>query len=307
MAIIRTVCGDIRPDQLGPTYLHEHLLTAPPAFVPNPDYTMDSEPIAIRELQRFRDAGGRAIIEMTTRDYGRNPDGLRRVAQQADVHVLAITGWQKHKISQPWLAERSINELADQMIAEIEQGIDGSTVRAGLIKASSSLDRITAEEEKAFRAAARAHHETGALISTHTEAGSMALEQVALLRSEGVDPARMLIGHLDRKMDYAYHLAVLQTGVTIGYDQIGKEKYAPDAMRIEFLLRLIEAGYTQQIALSGDMARRSSWPGYGNWGGPGLTHILWRFIPWLHERGLPPAIINQILVENPARLLAIAT
>ncbi|MDZ4716907.1 MAG: hypothetical protein SH847_00435 [Roseiflexaceae bacterium] len=308
MAIIRTVCGDIRPAELGPTYLHEHLLTAPPVIVTDPDFTMDSEVIAIGELQRFRDAGGRAIVEMTTHDYGRQPDGLRRVAQQADVHVIAVTGWQKHKISQNWVAERSINKLADGMIAEIEQGIegiDGSTVRAGLIKASSSLDRITAAEEKVFRAAARAHRETGALISTHTEAGTMALEQVALLRSEGVDPARMLIGHLDRKMDDAYHLAVLQTGAAIGYDQIGKEKYYPDALRIEFLLRFTQAGFTNQIALSGDMARRSSWPGYGNWGGPGLTHILWRFIPWLYERGMAAETIDQLLVKNPARLLTL--
>lgn len=303
--MIRTVCGDIFPADLGPTYMHEHLLTAPPALVPDPDFTMASEAVAIQELQGFRAAGGRALVEMTTPDYGRDPEGLRRVAQQAGVHVVAVAGWQKHKISQPFVAARTVNQLAEQIIAEVEQGIDGSSVRAGLIKASSSLDRISAEEQKVFRAAARAQRETGALLSTHTEAGSMALEQVELLRAEGVDPARILIGHLDRKMDYGYHLAVLQTGVSIGYDQIGKEKYYPNALRIEFLLRLCNAGFASQIVLSGDMARRSSWPSYGNWGGPGLTHILWCFLPLAYQRGLPAETIDQLLVQNPARLLAL--
>jgi predicted metal-dependent phosphotriesterase family hydrolase len=155
-----------------------------------------------------------------------------------------------------------------------------------------------------FRAAALAQQATGALVTTHTEAGTYALEQVELLRSLGCDPAHILVGHLDRLMDYDYHLAIVRTGASIGYDQIGKEKYYPDSLRIEFLLRLAADGYADRVVLSGDMARRSSWPSYGSWGGPGLTHILWKFVPWLREHGMPAETIEQILVRNPARLLA---
>jgi phosphotriesterase-related protein len=135
----------------------------------------------------------------------------------------------------------------------------------------------------------------------------MAQEQVDVLTGAGVPSDKILIGHLDRKMDLDEHMALVARGVTIGYDQIGKEKYYPDALRIDYVLRLVEAGYADRIVLSGDMARRSSWPSYGNWGGPGLAHILWRFGPWLSERGLSAELLNQILVHTPARLLAIET
>lgn len=305
MPIIRTVCGDISPEALGVTLMHEHVLTAPPLIVTDRDFTMDSEEEAVAELGHLRAASGRALVEMTTRDYGRDALGLRRVSEASGVQIICAAGWQKERFSREAIGGRSINDLADEIIREVCEGIDGGPVRAGVIKASSSLNAITPGEEKALRAAARAQRETGALISTHTEAGTMAREQVALLRSEGVDPSRILIGHLDRRMDYEYHLELVQSGVAIGYDQIGKEKYAPDAQRIEFVLRLAEAGYAAQIALSGDMARRSAWPSYGGWGGPGLTHIPWRFAPWLRERGMAEETLTQLLVQTPARLLSI--
>ena len=166
------------------------------------------------------------------------------------------------------------------------EGVDGTDIKAGVIKAASSLNTITANEEKVFRAAARAHHMTGAAISTHTEVGTMGLEQIQLLISEGVEPERIIIGHVDRKLEWDYHLTLWKTGVTLSYDQISKEKYAPDSQRVEFILRAVNAGFGKQIVLSGDLARKSYWPSYGTGGGPGLTYILWRFIPWLRSEGL---------------------
>ncbi len=304
MPIIRTVCGDIAPSVLGVTYMHEHVLTSPPESVADPDFRMDNSAAAERELGSFHAAGGRALVEMTTRDYGRNPTGLQQLSAATGVHVVCVTGWQKHIHCYTWVAERSVSELANQMIHEITVGIDGLPIRAGVIKASSSLNTITDVEHKVFQAAALAQRATGALITTHTEAGTHALQQVDLLGTLGCDPTRLLIGHLDRCMEYEYHLALVRQGVTIGYDQIGKEKYAPDTQRADYIARLCEAGFAHQIALSCDMARRSSWPSYGGWGGPGLTTIVWRFAGLLRERGVPSATIAAMLVQTPARLLA---
>ncbi|MBA3943014.1 MAG: phosphotriesterase-related protein [Herpetosiphonaceae bacterium] len=306
MTVVITVRGPISASELGITYPHEHLLTTPPVTVTDPDLTLDSEDAAVRELGLFYAAGGRALVEMSPRDYGRAPAGLRRLAERSGVHIIATTGWHKDRFCRPWVAERSINDLADEMIRDIEEGIDGTGVRAGVIKAASSLNTITPAEEKVFRAAARAQRATGVPISTHTEAGTMGLEQVALLRSEGVDPGRLMIGHVDRNMDPTYQRALLQTGVTISYDQLSKEKYHPDRLRVEFLLHLVQDGWGKQFVLSGDFARKSYWPSYGGWGGPGLTYILWRFVPWLREQGLDPTVIDDILVATPARLFQIA-
>ncbi len=183
----------------------------------------------------------------------------------------------------------------------MRRGFAGTTIRAGLIKAGSSLNQITANEDKLFRAAARAHKATGGLISTHTEAGTMALEQIALLRSEGIPTARILIGHMDRRLDWDYHLAVAESGVTLGFDQFSKEKYAPDQQRIDFIIRLVQGGYRDQIAISGDMARRTYWTSYG--GKPGFGHILGIVVPALRTAGLTQDDLDAILVRTPARLL----
>lgn len=305
MAIIRTVRGDIAPELLGVTYLHEHLIGYSLKPDGDLDLRLDSEAAAATELQHFRMAGGQAVVEMSPADYGRNPLALKRLSEATGIHIISVSGFIKGSSADPLVADKSINQIADDMIRDVCDGIDGTGIRAGLLKAGSSLDKITPNEDKIFRAAARAQKETGALISTHTEAGTMALEQVDLLRSEGVAPERILIGHADRKLDWDYHIAIANTGVTLGYDQFSKEKYFPDSQRVDFILRMTKAGYGKQIAISGDLARRSDLTSYG--GGPGYTFILWRIIPWLKKKGLTGDDIQTLMVETPRRLLSINT
>jgi predicted metal-dependent phosphotriesterase family hydrolase len=303
MSFIRTVHGDIDPADLGACYPHEHVLCAPLLHVTDLDLTMDSEDAAIQELTWFREAGGRSLVEMTPADYGRNAAGLRRVSEKTGVHIVCVTGHHKESFSKAWMQDRSIEELAGRFTHDVVEGVDGTPIRAGVIKAASSLNAITPNEEKVFRAAARAHRATGAPISTHTEAGTMGLEQVALLQSEGVTPGHIIIGHVDRRLDWEYHLQLARTGVYLSYDQISKEKYAPDSRRVEFVLRLVKEGHGKQILLGGDLARKSYWPSYKTGGGPGLTYILWRFVPWLRSEGLTPSAVEGILIHNPARAL----
>ncbi len=306
MTFIRTVCGDIDPAELGACYPHEHVLCVPPPDVTDRDLEMDSEAAAIQELTWFKQAGGRALVDMTPADYGRNAPGMKRASEATGIHIIATTGLHKEKFSGRITNDKSVEDLAERFTRDVTEGVDGTDIKAGVIKAASSLNTITANEEKVFRAAAIAHRRTGAAISTHTEVGTMGLEQIQLLLAEGVKPDRIIIGHVDRKLDWDYHVALWHMGVTLGYDQIGKEKYAPDSQRVEFILRAIKAGFGQQITLSGDLARKSYWPSYGTGGGPGLTYILWRFVPWLRSEGLSEAAIQGLLVHNPARVLTIA-
>jgi phosphotriesterase-related protein len=299
---IRTVCGDLPPDQLGFTHLHEHLIGQPQDGEPDLDLYLPSETAAIDEMRRFREAGGRAVVEMSPADYGRDAAALARISQETGVHIVSVAGFIKGKSGEALLADRTVSQIADRLIADIEDGIDGTGVRAGVLKAGSSKDRITDLERKGFEAVAIAQRETGAAISTHTEAGTMALEQVALLTQHGVPVERILIGHLDRLMDWDYHLALARTGVAFGYDQFAKEKYYPDALRIDFVARMVQAGFRDQLALSMDIARKSYFVSYG--GGPGFTFLLDRVVPWLREAGLTDDDLDAIFVRTPARLLA---
>jgi predicted metal-dependent phosphotriesterase family hydrolase len=303
MPTIQTVLGPIQAKNLGVTYSHDHLLFCPPAPFSDqdPDLRLDSPEAAIQELHYFYQAGGRALVEMTTVEMGRDAGGLRAISQATGVHIIAATGYNKAKFCEPTVAGKSIEQIAAQEVEDLLHGMDGTDIRAGLIKTSSSQDVITPAERKIFSAAIIAHEKTGAPISTHTEGGSLALEQTRMLIEGGVAPGHIIIGHVDRKLEWPSVLALAETGVYIGFDQISKEKYYPDRQRIDFIQRLVEAGHGQQILLSGDLARKSYWPSYGFGFGPGLTYILWRFVPWMLESRIERAAVEDMLIYNPAR------
>jgi 5-phospho-D-xylono-1,4-lactonase len=152
-----------------------------------------------------------------------------------------------------------------------------------------------------IRAAAAAQRETGAPITTHTTAGTAAIAQVRALERAGADLSHVCVGHLDRQLVWEDHLALARTGVFLGYDCVGKEQYQPDAERVRFILRLVEAGYGRQVLLAGDMARRRYLGAWG--GGPGYRFILGEFLPRLRAAGLDDADVRALVVANPASFL----
>jgi len=300
-AIIRTVRADIEPAQLGRCYAHEHLWGQPPPQLASPDLMLDKRQMALQELRQFKQAGGQAIVEMTTPDYGRDAQALYWLSEQSDVHIIAATGYNHEKFSAPFLESTSLRDLVAAYQQDVTHGMDASTIKAGVIKAASPLNAISPLAEKMLQAAAQAHLATGAPISTHTEAGTMALEQIERLTTAGVEPQHIIIGHLDRKLEWAYHLEIAQRGVYLGYDQISKAKYYADAQRAGFIKRLMDAGHGPQILLSGDLARRSYWYSYTGGAAPGFSYILKQFLPLLAEHGLREDQIQMLLLNNPAR------
>jgi len=303
MGRIQTVLGSISPDELGITYSHDHLLWCPPPpyAAQDPDLRLDSIDVAVQELSTFKAAGGQAFVEMSTPDVNRDPEGLREISKKSGVHVIAVTGHHKDKFSRHMVSDQTVSELVDTMVGDLTEGMDDTDICAGVLKAATSENCMTDTEQKVFEAVAEAHLATGAPVSTHTDAGTYALEQIEALREGGVDPSHIVIGHLDRNLDWELHSAIADTGVFMGFDQISKEKYAPDIERINFIRRLIETGHGDQILLSGDWARKSYWPSYGFGNGPGLTYILWRFVPWMLEEGISVENVEQIMIHNPAR------
>lgn len=146
--IIRTVRGDIALHELGICAMHEHLLGRPPApFDADVDLVLDDVRAVQHDVQRFRQAGGQAIVEMTPIDYGRNIHGLVQIAHACDAHIVAVSGFLKEKFAHDWLIEQSPRQLSQRLINDITIGIDGTHYRAGLIKAASSLHQITPLEK----------------------------------------------------------------------------------------------------------------------------------------------------------------
>lgn len=302
--MIRTVLGDLAPDQLGATYTHEHLSTRPAERLRDGgDMVLDREDLAVEELERFAGAGGGAIVELTAPELGRNPAALRRLSEQSGVHIVATTG---HICESYWagvldIDGRSEATLIREMVHDLTVGMDGTDIRAGIIKCGSSHDEITAAEARVIRAAARAQQETGAPITTHTTAGTVAEQQLQILSDAGADLSHVCLGHLDRRLDWDVHVELARAGVYLGYDCFSKDWYEPDGKRVEFVLRFIEQGHGDQLLVASDLARRSYLTAWG--GGPGFTHILWRIVPWLRREGATEPQLTDLLVTNPARFL----
>lgn len=311
--MVRTILGDVPADELGVTYSHEHTVSQPPRQYRlwEPDLVLDSVPNAIREVLGFKDLGGKCIVDASAIDYGRNVEAMAEIASQTGVRLVATSGFNKAAYFTPELEALTEDGFFELISKEATEGMAGTTYKPGMLKFGTSYGFMTAAEERAARAVCKVQKATGLPLYTHTEAGTLAMEQLALLRDEQIELERVCIGHLDRNPDPYYIRQVLKTGVFIGIDQISKVKYHTEATRIDLLKYLIRIGYGRRILISGDMARRSYLRSYG--GGPGFAHILGTFIPRLkdelHEDGVSPAkidsVVTDLLVNNPRDFLEI--
>src|SRR5699024_1613963 len=303
---IETVTGTISIDEMGKTLIHEHFLFGYPGFEGdvtlgpfNQKEAVENAVIAARNMMKN---GVETVIDPTPNECGRNPEVLKKVAEITGLQIICATGFYYEGEGAPpyfkfrqmlGTAERDIYEM---FITEVNDGIAKTGIRPGIIKLASSKDEITPYERMFFEAAARVHRETGILLVTHTQEGTMGPEQAKLLIDLGVDPTKIIIGHMCGNTDPAYHKRVLQTGVKIGFDRFGIQQFvgAPmDEERIVTLSQLVKEGYENQIMLSHDSINH--WLGrppemneaaaslVKNWH---PTHLFEHIIPELRARGI---------------------
>ena len=303
----QTVLGKIDCEEMGVTNYHEHVyVNLPPwaSLVPGwSDHRIDNVEKNIAELKLFEKAGGRTIVDASAIDFGHEPNKLKEIAKAVPgVHIIATTGFNKSAYCERWVFDWPLEKIVSVVCEHVTKGINDTDVKAGVIKAGSMYMRMHQIDEKLLKIAAEAHKHTGVPISTHTEGGSMCMEQVEFFEAEGIDLSRVAIGHSDRNPDAALHIAMCKKGVYLGYDCPGKIKYGPDSWRVELIKKVIEAGFGNRILLGNDLGRVSYLKSYG--GGPGLDYVLMRFIPNLRLQGVSEDAIKNILIENPKHFFA---
>jgi phosphotriesterase-related protein len=288
---VMTVLGPVEPDDLGFTLPHEHLIRRRhDATASDPDLMLDDPARAVAELEDAYNAGLRAIVDLTTGDDGRDAGDLLWIAQRSPVNVIAVTG---HRSAASESGDATVEEIAGRFIRELTAGIEGTAVKAGAIAAG---------EERVLRAAAQAHLATGAPVATLTDRGTMAAEQIAILREEGVDPSRVIVGDLDVGLGETGLRSVLDAGAFVLLDQIGSPD-AADKERAAMVRALVAGGNTGQLLLSSAVSRRSRLKAYG--GGPGWSYPVEEFPLLLMEAGVDAPTVARLFVDNPARALTI--
>ncbi|PWB96501.1 phosphotriesterase family protein [Salinibacterium hongtaonis] len=316
---VPTFTGEVTAEQLGTTLIHEHVFVMSPELdvnMPHPEW--DEEHAierAIAGFERLYALGVRTVVDLTVLGHGRDVERVRRVAERVPVQLVAATGFytsdvlpHHFQLNGPGRLVDGPDPLIDLFIGDIERGIAGTTIRAGMLKVASEAHGITPDVNRVFEAAAIAHIQTGAPVTTHSHAASHGgLEQQDLLERLGVGLDRVVIGHSGDTGDLDYLREVAARGSYLGFDRFGMDHMGSDEVRVRTLLALIEEGLTSQLVLSHDAAFFSrmtppSWRAINapNWH---MEQISRSILPRLVAEGVDAATIHQLMVENPRRVL----
>ena len=311
MAYVQTVLGRIDPSDLGVTLPHEHTQCALWHIENRWDYFQlaRDEPVILGELERFRAAGGRSLVDLTLPGIGRDPAWLVAIARASGLHIVMGSGWYRTAYYPPeaLIDRRSVDDLADELVREAEEGVDDTGVRSGIIgEIGTDKPWVSAAEERVHRAAARAARRTGRSITTHSVLSPVGLAQLQIFEEEGLDPGRVVIGHSDSYPVLDHYLEIIRRGASIEFDFLGMSFTAVErhgeGRIVELLQELLSRGHADRVLLSQDVCNDAQLSRYG---GRGYTYLAERFLPRLRQAGVSDAEIDTMTIANPRRLLTV--
>ena len=304
---VLTVRGPVDPGELGLTLMHEHVLVD---FVGADKVSRDRyDPedvfrAALPHLEAVRALGCRTLVECTPAYLARDAALLRRLSEASGLHVVTNTGYygaadDKYVPAHAW--SETADQLAARWTAEWRDGIEGTGVRPGFLKIGVDKGPLSEIDRKLVVAGARCHRETGLRMAVHTGDGAAALDILAALRTEGVSPEAYVWVHAQNEKDRAVHVRAAEAGAWVEFDGV-----RPEALdeHVEAVVDLVGRGHLGRLLVSQD----AGWYHVGEPGGGryrGYTDLFERFLPALRERGVSEAQVRTLLVDNPARALAV--
>ena len=325
---VMTVAGPIEAGDLGMTLMHEHIFINILAER-RPEGLLNDYQLMRQELDAFSAVGGRTIVDLTTAELtsGAAPDpagtlsgpsstgypergsrslqhvlSLRRMAEDTGLNIIVGTGHYRDPfLDTAWFDRNSADQIAEQMVRDIREGVAATDIRAGIIgEIGADKWYLSAAEERSFRAAAWAHAATGLTITTHAAKWPVGLAQLDVLTAEGVAPERVVVGHCDTVNLPDYHQEVAGRGAYVQLDNIRRGNDYDFGLRVGFVMSLVRSGHIDQILLSQDVCKRSH---LNITGGGGYDFVPGIFAAALLAAGLDQGEINHILVDNPRRAL----
>ena len=260
---------------------------------------------AIVELRRLREAGIETIVDPTVYGLGRDIPRILRVNEGVDLNIVVATGVYAFVELPGFLGYRTDDWIVDLFVHEIREGIGDTGVRAAFLKCAVDRHGLVGDVPRILSLVATAAVETDAPVMVHTSApartGIVALET---LTKAGVDPRRIVIAHAGDSNDLDYLRAIADTGASLGCDRFNIEHFNPDEDRIQTLVALVEAGYTDRIHLGHDAATFHDFmvgnPLFAD-ELPNYLHLSTRILPRLFAAGITQQQIDEMLVENPRR------
>jgi len=303
-----TVRGPIESDAIGIALPHEHLL-----LYHTPDNVVLSDlDVAVDELMEYAKAGGKTLVELTNRGIRRDAAGLKYISEKTGVNVIMGCGYYKSKWHPVDMDEKTVEQIAEEMVKDITEGVEGTGIRAGIIGEIGVSESLTANEEKVIIASAQAQLKTGVAINVHVHLNIAAREEelrmhvLDILEGEGVELNRVIMSHFRPRTDEVdYHERIARRGAYVEYDMFGMEvlncpsipSYEQESVSIK---ELIERGFLEKILVSQDVCYKQLLTRNGGWG---YAHILNNVTPRFKENGITGEQIQAMMVENPKRVL----
>ena len=327
MAQVQTVTGPIDAKELGTTLIHEHLWNRDEAVInqwPTVAETSKEDPphavapgeeigIAIREAKAAVELGVRTIVDPTAMFLGRDVRFMRRVSEETGLQVVPCTGIYTYDHLPQYFLNRTPDQIADLFVSDIEDGIQGTEIRAAFIKCAADEPGVTENIEKVHRAAARASARTGAPIMAHSRpARNTGPRQIEIFEEEGIELSKVQLAHTGDTDDLDYIEGVLEKGVWIGLDRYGLELFLPYEKRQATTKALLERGHADRMFLSADSVPTLDWfppnvieqliasGAAKDWT---IRIVPEKVLPELREAGMTDEQERTIMVVNPMKWL----
>jgi len=305
---VMTVTGPARPESLGVTLPHEHVLVD---FIGaekvSPDrYDVDEAFDAILpHLQQVKSLGCQSFVECTPAYIGRDAALVKRLSEATGLKMLTNTGYYgaaNDRFVPAHAYEESADELCRRWVGEWEGGIDGTGVRPGFIKIGVDKGPLSAIDRKLVQAAARTHRITGLTIASHTGYGVPAHEQLELLRGERVQGSAWIWVHAQNEADNGLHEAAAEQGAWLEFDGIRPKSLE---MHVGHVVEMKRRGLLDRVMVSHDAGwYRPGEPGGGRF--RSFELLFTTFLPALREAGFSEREIRKLTVENPARAFSVS-
>lgn len=285
----------------GYTLMHEHIYIDLSKFKNNIDCKLDLKDSMIEEMKDIYKKGVRNIVELTNIGMGRNIEYLKEISEKTDMNIICSTGFYKSPYFPEYISSMSTKDIEKIILKDILEGIDGSDVKAKIIgEIGTSKNEMTDDEKKVFLASISASNKTNTPISTHLTLGTHAIYQAEFFKKNGMNMQNLIIGHVDLSGDIDMILKLLDYGVHISFDTVGKNSYYKDEDRAKMLKILEEKKLISKVFLSLDITRRSHLKSNG---GIGYSYLFDTFLPMLYKQGISEKSIELMLRNNPASFL----
>jgi phosphotriesterase-related protein len=296
-AWIQTVDGPVPADLAGTVLAHEHLWAAFGAASGDPDLELTCDAEIMADLAEAAGAGVRTVVDVTTADMGANAERTAVLARAAGIQAVKSTGWFRSPTVDPAVDGRSAAEIADRLIEDVLDGTAGCLGEVGLTATAP-----TPAEEQVLDATAMAARATGVGVMLHTDDARNGEALVEALLDRGVPAGRLLVGHARSADPLEWHVALLERGCVLGFDQNGHPQRDPVGRVAARVHCLLERVAPARIVLSSDVGRRSRLRAFG---GSGYASGPLAVLDALRSAGVADTLLDGLRGRTAAAFLAI--